>query len=121
MNWQNLLHVRRKIADIAAAHNIISIDTAYFDVHDQHGLFKECFRLKKIGFHAKAAIHISQIEPINKVFAPRPREIIQAQQIIKKYKETSGGAILLETSMIGPPFVILAQKILNRAKFRGLL
>ena len=121
MTWKNLLHVRRIIADVTAAHNIIAIDTAYFDIHDSKGLEEECIKLKEIGFHAKAAIHTNQIEIINKIFSPTPDEIKQAQEIIEKYKEKGGGISVLRTSMIGPPFVLQAEKVLKRAAFRGLI
>ncbi len=115
--WESLLLARSRIVMAASNAGIPCIDTAYFDVSDNVGLADECNKLRQLGFRAKAAIHTSQVGTINCIFSPTQNEIDHATKVIQAYSNSEGGIKVLDSQMIGPPFVLKAKKILNRSKF----
>lgn len=117
--WESLLTARTRMIMAAANAGVTCIDTAYFDVSDKVGLENECTKLRQLGFRAKAAIHVSQIETINRIFTPNEAEIENATNVLKAYEKGEGGIKVLDTKMIGPPFVLQAKKILKRANFHN--
>jgi (S)-citramalyl-CoA lyase len=114
----NLFYPRQMIILAAAANDIICIDTPFFYIKDEMGLKNDCENSKKMGFFAKAALSVSQIKVINNVFRPTMEEILQANQILELYNKVKGGVSVLDNSMIGPPFVLMAKKILMRSKIK---
>ena len=118
MSWKNLFSARQQIIEAAAENNILCIDTAFFHLDDRKGLFRECFKIKKMGLHAKAALNPMQAEIINKALAPRRREILHANKVVSESEKNLGGVNRMKDIMIGPPFLIMANKILIRAEIR---
>jgi len=82
-----LQYPRAKVAIAARAKNLISLDTPYVDIHNTQGLIEDAIQAKGFGFSTKVAIHPSQIDGINQVFAPSKQEIEEAKEIIDAYKQ----------------------------------
>lgn len=117
--WDSLRIVRAQMILAAGNAGVTCIDTAYFKIGDTPGLVEECDKLKQLGFRAKAAIHPSQVEAINKIFSPTQEEIDYANKVLKAYEDKIGGIKVLDASqMVGPPFILQARKVLKRANFK---
>ncbi|WP_010188553.1 itaconate degradation C-C-lyase RipC [Sphingomonas sp. PAMC 26605] len=80
--WEPLVSVRAQIVAACALATIAPIDTPFFDVRDTAGCAAEAKRAVDHGFIAKAAIHPSQIAPINAVLTPSAAAIEAARSIV---------------------------------------
>ncbi|ARR55245.1 CoA ester lyase [Rhizorhabdus wittichii DC-6] len=59
---------RAALVNTAAARGLAALDSPFFDVGDELGLSRECTASAALGFHAKAAIHPSQLAAITHAF-----------------------------------------------------
>jgi citrate lyase subunit beta / citryl-CoA lyase len=85
----------------ARAHGLTVIDGTYNDIADEAGFLQSCIQGRIFGFDGKTLIHPSQIESCNRIFAPSPEEIAQAQRILAAFEKNPGkGAIALDGRMI---------------------
>jgi citrate lyase subunit beta / citryl-CoA lyase len=71
----------------ARAYGLNIIDSVYNDFNDPDGLERECREAGKLGFDGKSLIHPAQIETANRIFAPQPEAIGEAQAIIAAFKD----------------------------------
>ncbi|MGB5725030.1 MAG: CoA ester lyase [Parasphingorhabdus sp.] len=71
----------------ARAYGLNIIDSVYNDFNDPDGLEAECLEAKKLGFDGKSLIHPAQIEAANRVFAPQPEALAEAEAIIAAFKD----------------------------------
>ncbi|MGB5485458.1 HpcH/HpaI aldolase/citrate lyase family protein [Parasphingorhabdus sp.] len=71
----------------ARAYGLNIIDSVYNDFNDPDGLEAECLEAKKLGFDGKSLIHPAQIETANRVFAPQPEALAEAEAIIAAFKD----------------------------------
>lgn len=109
--------------EIALAANQIgayAVDSPCFNLEGDAELRNECLQARKIGFHAKIAIHPSQVPVINEVLSPTKEEFDFSKKILESTSNKSiddGSAIAkVNKNMIGPPFVKLARKIVTSAE-----
>jgi citrate lyase subunit beta/citryl-CoA lyase len=119
-----ILHARQRIISAAAAGGINSIDTVFTDISDIDGLRADTERAAQYGFDGKAAIHPSQIEPINDVFTPAAEQIEWAQKILEAKAEAADaekGVFEVDGQMIDPPLISQAQRIVDFAEAAGEL
>jgi citrate lyase subunit beta/citryl-CoA lyase/(S)-citramalyl-CoA lyase len=112
--WTNILHARSQVVMAACCAGIPAIDTAFFKLGDTQGLADECLAVKELGFVGKTAIHPNQVELINVVFTPSITEIEQARAVVELAENSTDNITKLDKQMIGPPFVKLARKVLER-------
>ena len=115
MSWDSLLFSRSKIILECAINNLFSIDGPCMDVSSEKKLLEECRLSRSLGFNSKMAIHPSQIDAINKNFFPSEDEILEAQLIIKAFKESKEGVISFDGKMIDKPLVEAKEKVLLMA------
>ncbi|MGH7856616.1 MAG: HpcH/HpaI aldolase/citrate lyase family protein, partial [Candidatus Binatia bacterium] len=83
----------------------------------------EANRASALGFVGKWAIHPSQIELANEVFAPTEQEISLARQMVEAYQaaERAGeGSAGVGGTMIDAATVRIFEAVLERARLAGV-
>ena len=80
----------------ARAHGLVAIDGVFNNIKDEDGLVAECEQGCDLGFDGKTLIHPSQLETANRVFAPSPADVEQAQAVIAAFAdpENAGKGVL---------------------------
>lgn len=100
----------------ARAAGIDAIDGTYNDIADAAGFAASCAQGRAFGFDGKTAIHPSQIEACNRLFAPSADEIAEARRILAAFAaEPDKGAIALDGRMIERLHADEARRILALA------
>jgi citrate lyase subunit beta/citryl-CoA lyase len=113
---------RSRIIYACASNQIIPIDTPNTHVDDEVMLEEDCQRAKQLGMKAKAAIHPSQLEIINRVFSPSKKDIAWAKSVLDAVlQHKDKGAFSLDGKMIDKPIINKAEKIIANAKEFGIL
>lgn len=119
-----LLLARQTIVVAARAAGIDALDTVYSNLNDMETFRKEVELIKQLGFDGKSIINPRQIEVVNEVFAPKPKEIEKALTIIAAIKEAEkrgSGVIAVNGKMVDRPVVIRAERTVNLAIASGIL
>lgn len=112
-----ILFARSKVVYACTNNNIISIDTPNVSIDSEELLRKDCTNAKNLGMKAKTAIHPNQLEVINEIFSPTPKEIDWAKRVLEAEKNNPGkGAFSLDGKMIDKPIILKANKIIEKAK-----
>ena len=102
------LHARAAVANAAAAAGIRAMDSPAFDIADLEALEAECCSARGLGFHAKAAIHPSQVSIINDAFDWSPEEKSRAERIL----QALDGVGTLDGKMIDLAMARWARRVL---------
>lgn len=113
--WENLLHVRQRLAIVAAACDVALYDAPYFDLNEPEELERESQMSAQMGFCGKAVLHPNQVEIVNRIFRPCHRRITEAQRVIDAYEAAGGEICAVNGQLIGPPFYKQAKRILERS------
>jgi citrate lyase subunit beta/citryl-CoA lyase len=66
------------------------------------------------------AIHPDQVGPINAVFTPSDAEVAHARAIVAAF-DGAAGVASLDGKMLDKPHLVLAEKVLARAKAAGVI
>ncbi|KAL8666962.1 MAG: hypothetical protein Q9168_007367 [Polycauliona sp. 1 TL-2023] len=121
------LFARSAIATASRAYNLPStidlVCTSYKGVEGQQRLAEECVGGKGLGFNGKQCIHPSQIEVVQKAFAPSEKELHWAVRVTvadQKADRQGRGAWTLDGQMIDAPVVGKARGIIEKAEACGL-
>lgn len=105
------------IINSCVANGIPVYDSPYFDLENIDGLKEECLLSFKKGYFGKQAIHPKQLATISSSFSPSVEDEDWANDVIKIMKISKGEITKNEGAfMIGPPFELLANKILLKKK-----
>jgi (S)-citramalyl-CoA lyase len=104
---------RDRIVNAAAMRGLAAIDSPFFDVADAAALAEDCAAARAMGFSGKAAIHPSQVGPINAAFTPSEAERKLAQRVLAAGAD--GAAALLDGKMIDEAIVRWARRIAAQA------
>jgi citrate lyase subunit beta / citryl-CoA lyase len=103
----------------ARAHGLQAIDGPYLATADDDAFRAAAWRARDLGFDGKWAIHPSQVEPLNEIFAPTDDELAQARGILdtleRAEREDGSGAVALDGQMIDNAMRVAAQRTLARA------
>lgn len=110
--WDAMLFPRSKVVHAAAEAGIDAMDTVWIDIADQDGLARELGRVRGLGFTGKAAIHPSQVAPINAGFSPSAREVETARRILDAAGGDFSGAAQVDGMMIDEPVIVAARRTL---------
>ena len=110
--WDPLVHVRSRLVAACALAGVAPIDSPYFDIHDAEGLGREVDASKAFGFTAKAAIHPSQVGPINTALTPTDAEVDHARKVMSA---NQGGVGVVDGLMIDEAVARKARRILAAA------
>jgi citrate lyase subunit beta-like protein len=116
------LYARSAIATAARAALLPStidlVCTSYKGPKGIETLEEECLNGKGMGFNGKQCIHPSQIEVVQRCFAPGEEEVEWATRVVvadEKASQAGRGAWTLEGKMIDVPVVKKARSVLERA------
>jgi citrate lyase subunit beta/citryl-CoA lyase len=96
----------------ARAADIAVFDGVFNRFTDLEGFTAECDEGRRLGFDGKSLIHLDQIEPCNRAFAPAAEELERARQLVEAF---SGGAERFKDEMIERMHVEAARRLLVRA------
>ena len=97
----------------ARAAGVQCFDTVFTNLDDH----------KAMGFDGKSLINPKQIRYVHQVFAPTEKEIIQAEKIVRAYREQSAagvGVFTVDGKMIDIAFIPGAERTLKLARACGL-
>ena len=110
-------------AEVQRAAGIQCFDTVFTNLDDQEGFEAEVLQNKAMGFDGKSLINPKQIRFVHEVFAPTEKEIIQAEKIVRAYREQSAagvGVFTVDGKMIDIAFIPGAERTLKLARACGL-
>jgi citrate lyase subunit beta/citryl-CoA lyase len=96
----------------ARSAGVVPIDAVFTDFRNVAGLARETDAARRDGFSAKAAIHPSQIETINRCFSPTDAEHRWAERVIAEFEANSSGAIQIDGVMMDAPHLQQARRIM---------
>jgi len=123
-HWNDQWHFAlARIANACRAYGLRPIDGPFTNYGDPDGYRESAMRARALGFEGKWAIHPSQVALANEVFTPAPGQIAWAAEITRRMEEAAGegkGAIGMEGVLIDRAHVLLAGKILRRARIAGV-
>ena len=101
----------------ARAHGLTVVDGTHNQIADEAGFLQSCIQGRAFGFDGKTLIHPGQIETCNRIFAPSPEELLQAQRILDALAQSPGkGAIALDGRMIEGLHAEEARRLLALAE-----
>ncbi|KAG1040765.1 hypothetical protein G6F43_012220 [Rhizopus delemar] len=118
-----MLFARQYLVNAAVAYGLQAIDLVCVDYQNKDILVDECNEGREFGFTGKQAIHPDQIETIQTLFLPDPKDLERAVRIVEGYEHYSQkgiGAFNLDGKMIDMPVVKWAEKVVARAKAGGM-
>jgi citrate lyase subunit beta / citryl-CoA lyase len=112
-----------RIVVAAKAAGLEAIDGPFGAYKDMAGLEQSARLARLLGCDGKWAIHPSQLEPINAIFAPSAEELARAQEIVQQYQsslaEQGRGAISLQGDLIDAASLRMAERVLARGQVAG--
>ncbi len=117
-------YARQRLVVACRSAGIDAIDGPYANFANPTGYERSAATFSMIGGVGKWCIHPSQIEPANRVFAPTPEEIAEAQGVINAVAEAEArgeGAATFNGMMIDAATTRLFQVTLDRARQCGLV
>jgi citrate lyase beta subunit len=114
-----LQHIRAVVVQVAAAYELLSIDTPYTTLGDDAGLADDARIARSIGLKGKYAIHPAQAPIINRAFSPSKDEVEEATRIVETFDAASDGAISVNGRMVDAPIVERARAVIAAAKRRS--
>jgi citrate lyase beta subunit len=113
-----LQHIRAVVVQVAAAYELVAIDTPYTTLNDDEGLSEDAHIARAIGLHGKYAIHPAQTPIINRAFSPTKDEVAEAARIVEAFDGASDGAIKVDGRMVDAPVVERARAVLAASRRR---
>ncbi|WP_330630300.1 HpcH/HpaI aldolase/citrate lyase family protein [Halocatena halophila] len=118
--WQYQLS---RIAHVAKSHGMQVIDGPYSDIDNAAGFRESCQNAARLGCDGKWAIHPSQIEPANEVFAPSREEADRAKRIVDEYEaatDAGSGAVKIDGEMVDEATRKMAINVMRQAEQAGM-
>lgn len=117
-------HALSEVNAAAKSAGVPAMDGPYADIEDSEGFRDSAEQANMIGCDGKWAIHPSQIEIANEVFAPDPEVADRAQRIVEAYStamEEGRGAVSVDGQMVDEATNKMAQEITEKARAAGIL
>jgi citrate lyase subunit beta/citryl-CoA lyase len=96
----------------ARAADVVPIDAVFTDFRDSAALTRETNAARRDGFSAKAAIHPSQVDIINRCFTPTDDERRWAERVIAAFAGSRDGAVQIDGVMLDAPHQAQARRIM---------
>jgi citrate lyase subunit beta / citryl-CoA lyase len=100
----------------ARAAGVVPIDAVFTDFRDNAALARETNAARRDGFSAKAAIHPSQVEIINRSFTPTEAERLWAECVLAAFDASHTGVVQIDGVMLDKPHRTQAQRIMASLK-----
>ena len=124
---REFLYARSAIATAARAFSLPStIDLVCTSYKGEAGLARleeECLDGRALGFNGKQCIHPSQVEKVQRLFAPDEEEVAWSVRVVvadEKASAAGRGAWTLEGKMIDAPVVGKAKAVVEKAEKCGI-
>ncbi|ESS12830.1 MAG: citrate lyase beta subunit [uncultured archaeon A07HR60] len=117
-------HALSEVNAAAKSAGVPALDGPYADIEDPDGFRDSAERANMIGCDGKWAIHPSQIEIANEVFAPDPEVADRAKRIVDAYAEAmeeGKGAVSVDGQMVDEATNKMAQEIAEKARAADLI
>lgn len=117
---ESLATPRALIAIGARAAGVIPVDTVHVRVHDMEDLEKNLQFSKKLGFEGMLILHPKEIAYAHRYYTPSDTEYQEAGEMLRLYQlsaEKGKGVAVHQGRFIGPPMVLLAEKIIKRYEY----
>lgn len=108
---------RFMVAVACRAAGIAAVDPPEMDFQDMEQLERDARFARSIGYKGKFCIHPSQVEVVNRIFAPTEAEIEYAKRVVQAYEEAERqgrGAVSLEGTVIDRPVYLRAVNLLKQ-------
>ncbi len=121
---KDLLYQRAAVATACSAAGVQAVDVIWTALDDIEGLADEAAQARRLGFTSKAAIHPSQIAPINAAFSPTAEEIAYSREVISVLEEAVAhgtGVVNHRGAFLEEPVVARARRTIELAERYGLL
>jgi citrate lyase subunit beta/citryl-CoA lyase len=115
-------YARNRMVVAARAHGLDAIDGPYFNYADRDGFHREASWSATLGCVGKWAIHPSQVDVANEVFAPTDEEIGFARQMRAAYDsgaQGGAGATGARGVLVDAASVRIFDAVLERARLTG--
>ncbi|HWN35314.1 MAG TPA: CoA ester lyase [Pseudonocardia sp.] len=115
-------YARARVVVAARTAGIDAIDAPFPSYRDPAAYRVACERAAAMGYVGKWAIHPSQVEPANDVFAPTAAELEHARRVVAAYRDAEAGgrgATGLDGSLVDAAHLRLADNINRRAQLLG--
>ena len=119
----DMLAARGQMLLAARAAGVQCFDTVFTDLDDEAGFEAEVRQNKAMGFDGKSLINPKQIRLVHQIFAPTEKEVIQAEKIVRAYREQSAegvGVFTVDGKMIDVAFIPGAERTLRLARACGM-
>jgi citrate lyase subunit beta/citryl-CoA lyase len=116
-------YARNKIVIAARAAKIEAIDGPFADFSDPAAYVEQATRAEVLGFTGKWAIHPSQIELANDVYAPDAADVANARRLLAAFDDAVAaglGAVAIDGRMIDVASVRPLHEVVTRADLIGL-
>jgi len=107
----------------ARAAGIQCFDTVFTDLDDMEGFINETRQNKEMGFDGKSLINPKQIRPVHEIFAPTEKEVMQAELMVRAFREAAAqgiGVFTVNGKMVDVAFIPGAERTLKLAKACGM-
>lgn len=104
----------------ASAAEALAIDAIHPDFRDLDGLRRTSIEAARDGFAGKMAIHPAQVPVINEVFTPSSEIVAHSRMVVDAF-EAAGrpGVLAIDGRMYDRPHLVLAERLLARARLAG--
>ncbi len=112
MAREPLADARSRLVAACALAGVAPVDSPFFEVRDPDGLAADVAAAVAFGFVAKAAIHPTQVGPINAALTPTAAEIDRARRILEA---NQGGVGVVDGQMIDEAVARKARRVLAAA------
>jgi citrate lyase subunit beta/citryl-CoA lyase len=117
-------HALSECNSAAKSAGLPCIDGPYADIDDVEGFRTSCRNANMLGCDGKWAIHPTQIEVANEVFAPDPDVADRASRIVDAYaeaQEEGRGAVSVDGQMVDEATNKMAQDVVEKARAADVL
>ena len=114
--WHAVMHT---IVAAARGNGLRCMDGPYAAYKDAAGLERAARIARALGFDGKQCIHPSQVDTVNRVFAPSEAELAEAAALVRAYDEAIAGGQGAATHagrMIDAASLRIARTILERGR-----
>lgn len=113
--WESLLYARSRVVHAAAVHSLPAFDMPSRQVGgDLAELREETFRVRRLGFSGKTAIHPAQLPVVHQAFARSVGDPEHSRRIVEADRQAHGGPVLVDGKMVDRPIVEAAKRALER-------
>lgn len=107
----------------ARANGLQAIDGPYLGIEADEDFRAAACRARDLGFDGKWAIHPSQVDPLNEIFAPDPEELARARTLIAALddaeRESGHGSVSVDGQMVDEAVRLAAERLIARGGGAG--